>query len=134
MFYLLRFIVVYPLNLVGATLILGALCGAAFALLTRCDTLKKTILSGIAGLVSAFAVELITFASGIARHIILYLLRDQEWIKETGRLTVNETIGFTIGTMLFWVAFLVLSVIPAIIFAIHFSCTSQKKQRRNSNE
>ena len=92
---------VYSLDLVGVAFFLGTLYGVAVVLITYSDTFKRTIIAVLLGLLSAFALQILLVASGIPYRIILFMLRHNWWVQETGRLTTNEVAGYNFGTMFF---------------------------------
>lgn len=88
------------------TLVLGALCGIAIAVVTYSGTLKRTITARFMGLISAVLSQFLLSATGIPYHIIMYIYKDEEWLHEIGHLTINELIGYGFGLMFFWLGLL----------------------------
>ena len=121
--------VVYIMDILELTIVLGILCGVFIAVLTCCDTTKRTVIARVAGISSVVVAQFILFLSGLPYIIIKYVLRENEWVKETGRLTVNEVIGYNFGNMFLWFWLLVAFTVTAIgIFIFN------KIKRRNSQD
>ena len=115
LFSLFLIFVVYILGLFEFTIALGILYGIICAWVTYCETIKRTIVAVAMGLLAAVTSQIILSLSGIPYQIIRYILRDNEFVRETGRLTVNEVIGYNFGTLLFWYGMLPSIVVSAII-------------------
>ena len=114
-FTLMLLFLVYIIRFFESAFILGISYGIIVMLVTSCEKIERTIIARVLGIVSAVIAQLILFITGIPYKIILYILRDDEWVKETGRLTVNEVIGYNWGVMFFWWAFI-------MSFLISISC------------
>lgn len=99
------------------TIFSGAFCGIMIALVTCCDTLKRTVIARFMGLLSAVAAQFLLSFSGAPYYIIMYIYRDQVWLYEIGHLTVNELIGYNLGLMMFWFGLLT-SVFISILISI----------------
>jgi len=118
-FLLLLIFVVYTLDFFEGAFIVGLPCGVIIALVTYCDTLKRTIIARSMGLLSAVVSQFIFEIIGIPYIILMYVYRNDSFVQEMGRLTVNETIGYGWGRMFFWgglVASFIVAVISIFIF------------------
>jgi len=85
-------------------IVFGIICGTVMAIITACAELKRTVFARIIGVFSVIATDFILSMSGIPHKIILYKYRNDAFVQETGRLTVNETIVFGWSNMFFWFA------------------------------
>ena len=106
---------------------MGLPCGVIIAVITCCDTLKKTIIARFMGLFSAFISQLIFEVLGIPYRILMVIFKNDSFVSEMGRLTVNETIGYGWGRMLFGGG-LIISFIGTIVSIFIFD----KVKRRRS--
>lgn len=123
-FSLVILVVVYIMDLFETTFVLGLFCGIAIAAVAYGDTRKRTRISMAMCIASAAISQLVLIVSGLPYKIILFILRDSAFVQETGRLTVNEVIGYNFGWMLLWAGLLIASSISTpVIRAI--------KNRRN---
>ena len=102
LFLLLLIFVVYILDYFEGAFFVGLLCGAIIAIVTRCDTLKRTVIARFAGLLTAILSQFIFEILGVPYQILLYVFRNNSFVRETGRLTVNEMIGYGWGRIIFW--------------------------------
>ncbi|MDR2571609.1 MAG: hypothetical protein LBD23_15140 [Oscillospiraceae bacterium] len=75
-------------------IVFGIICGTVIAIITVCAELKRTILARVFGVLSVVATDFLLSMSGVPHKIILYKYRNDTFVQETGRLTVNETIVF----------------------------------------
>jgi len=132
-FSLLIIFVVYTMDFFEGSLVLGALCGIAIAFITSCDSMKRTVIARIMGILSALISQEIISLLGIPSRLILYVLRNDEWIKETGRLTVNEVIGYNFGRMFFWFA-LAISFAVFVIGIFVYNIIKNRTKGENANE
>lgn len=128
-FSLLIIFVAYIIDFFEGTFILGVICGVIIAVVTICENAKKTIIARVCGIFSAAIAQLILLISGIPYNIIFYIFRNDEFVRETGRLTVNEVIGYNFGYIILWrwllVSFLI-SIIVIFIFNKIKSRTNKK--------
>ena len=117
-FSLLLIFMVYILDAFVFAIFLGLLCGAIIVYIAYSNNIKKTILAGIAGLFSALISQFVLTLSGVPYRMMLYLLKDIEFVRETGRLTVNEVVGYGFGVMFFWLGLLISFIISIIIVSV----------------
>jgi uncharacterized membrane protein len=96
-FLLLLIFVVYIMDFFEGAFFVGLPCGIIIALVTSCDTLKRTIKARVFGILSALLSQFLFTLLGIPYAIILYIYRNTEWVQYSGRLSVNETIGYGWG-------------------------------------
>jgi len=114
----------YILNLsLLSALALGILCGVAIAIVSYCDTVKRTIIAMIVGISSAAAMFFALSISGIPYAMIMYIFRNDEAIKAIGHLTVNEVIEYNFGLLFFFwpgllISFIILMIIILIFIAV----------------
>jgi hypothetical protein len=126
-FLLLLIFVVYTLNYFDGSFFVGMPCGIIIAIVTSCDTLKRTVITRITGLFSAVVAQVIFEILGTPYSILMYIFRNDSAIKEIQHLTINETIGYGWGRFLFWGGVLIAFVISVLsIFIFH------KVQRRSA--
>ena len=100
--YIVYIIDVY--NFIAPAISLGIVCGTVIALVTYCGELKRTAITRIAGILSVFTTALLLDLFGVQYRIILYIYRNSEWVQYSGRLSVNETMGYGWSMMFFWAA------------------------------
>lgn len=96
------------------------------AFVTYCDTLKRTVIAGFMGMLSAVVLQFIFEMSGAAYAILMYIFRNDTFVREAGHLSVNETIGYGWGRMLFWIA-LIISFLVSIISIHNFNKIKNRK-------
>jgi len=113
-FLLLLIFVVYTLDFFEGAFFVGLPCGVIIAVITCCDTLKRTVIARFMGLLSAVVSQFIFEIIGVPYMILMYVYRNDSFVREMGRLTVNETIGYGWGRMFFWGG-LVVSFTVAVI-------------------
>ena len=102
-----------------SALVLGIFCGISIALVSYCDTAKRTIIAMLAGILSAIATDFISSILGIPYKILMYIFRNDDAIREIGHLTVNELIGYNRGCLLFfWPGLLITFIILIILIPI----------------
>ena len=101
-FLLLLIYVVYIMDFFGGAFFVGLPCGIIIALVTSCETLERTIKARVVGILSALVSQFLFTLLGIPYAIILYIYRNDEWVKYSGRLSVNEMIGYGWGRFFFW--------------------------------
>jgi len=94
-------------NFIVPAIFLGIVCGTAIALVTYSGELRRTTIARITGILSVVAAELLLELLGVPNRIILYIYRNSEWVQYSGRLSVNETIGYGWSMMFFWGAMLI---------------------------
>ena len=109
---------------------LGALCGAIIAVITSCDKTKRTIIARVMGILAAVSAQFMLFITGIPYEIILYIYRNDTYVRETGRLSVNEVIGYNWGTMFFWWS-LLFSFAVFVIGIFIFNVINNRKKKYN---
>lgn len=103
------------------TVVLGVFCGIVMALVTVCDTLKRTVIARLMGLLSAVVAQYLLSLSGVPYGIMMYIFRNENWLEEIGHLTVNELIGYAYGLMIFWPGLLVsFCIAVVVIFIFHW--------------
>lgn len=100
-FSLLVIFVIYILNFFEMTFILGMSYGVIIAVISHCDKVKRTIVTMVIAILSAVVSQFILFISGAPYKIIFYIYRNDTWVQEIGRLSVNEVIGYNLGSMIF---------------------------------
>lgn len=125
-FLLLLIFVVYTLNFFIGAFLVGLPCGVIITIVTCCDTLKRTVIARFMGLLSAAVAQFIFESLGVPYRILLYVFRNNSYVSEMGRLTVNETIGYGWGRMLFWGGLIVSFVITVICIYICNRIKSRK--------
>jgi len=128
-FSLLIIPVAYTLDFFEGTFILGILCGTIIAFVTICDNLNRTIIARVLGIVSAVVGQLILFISGIPYEILLYIFRNDAFVRETGRLTVNELISYNWGVILLLLLWSGLLISLAVIVVVGFIFNLIKRKR-----
>ena len=94
-------------------------CGAIIAFVTYCDKLKRTIIARIMGLLSVVVSQFIFDIIGIPYGILMYLFRNDSFVREMGHLTVNETIGYGWGRMFLGGGLIVSFAVTVIIIFIY---------------
>lgn len=114
-FSLLLLYVVYIIDLFEITIVLGVLYGIAVIVITRRKTTKETIKAKLIGICCALSSQIVLSVLAIPSRIILHILRYDEFVQDTGRLTTNELIGYSFGTMLLWWGMMMTLVISVII-------------------
>lgn len=121
-FHLLIIPAEYVLNLsLYSALVLGILCGIVIAAISYCSTAKRTIITMIAGFLSAVTMSFILLISGVPYKILTHIFKDDEFMRELGHLTVNELIEYNWGYYFYFlpgflITFIVLIIlIPALI-------------------
>ena len=117
-FSLMLVLVVYIIDIFGITILLGVLYGIVIVVITHCDTIKRTIIAMVMGLLSAVVSQILLNVSGIPYRIIQHIYRNDEFVRETGRLAVNETIGYNWGNMLFWFGLLISFIASFVVILI----------------
>jgi len=118
-FLLLLIFVVYTLDFFEGAFFVGLPCGVMIAVVTCCDTLNRTVIARFMGLLSAVVSQFIFEIIGIPYMILMYVYRNDSFVREMGHLTVNETIGYGWGRMFFWgglVASFIFAVISIFIY------------------
>jgi len=118
---------VYIMDFIEITLILGAIFGVVVAAVSYCDNVKRTIAAMIMGIIASFVSQSILFISGIPYKIILFIYRNDTWVQESGRLSVNEVIGYNFGTMIFWQGLLISFVVLIIVIFLFHAIKSRLK-------
>jgi hypothetical protein len=113
-FLLLFIFVVYILDFFIGAFFVGLPCGAIIAIVTCCDTLKRTVIARLIGLLSAVVSQLVFEILGVPYQILLYVYRNDSFVREMGHLTINETLGYGWGRVFFWSG-LVISFILTIL-------------------
>ena len=113
----------------------GIICGSVIAIITGCAKLRRTVLSRIIGVISVIATDFLLSMSSIPHKIILYKYRNDAFVQETGRLTVNETLVFGWGNMFFWIAMIISFVVICIgIFVYNAVKNRRMKECSNTND
>ena len=108
----------------------GIICGTVIAIVTGCAEMKRTFLARIIGGLSVIATDFILSISGIPHQIILYKYRNDAFIRETGRITVNESIAFGWSNMFFWYALLIAFAVVCIgVFIYNIMKTRKLKKQ-----
>ena len=118
---LLIIVVVYIMDFFQGALILGIICGISIAVITCCDTVKRTVIARCMGILAAAISQMILFISGIPYDILLYYYRNDTWVMESGRLSVNEVIGYNLGCMTLWYGLIIsfiISIVSIFVFNI----------------
>ena len=128
-FLLLLIFVVYTLDFFVGAFLVGLSCGVIIAFVTRCDTFKRTVVARLMGLFSAIFSYFIFEMLGAPYRILLYVFRNNSFVQETGRLTVNETIGYGWGRILFGGGLLIAFIITVISIFIFNSIKNHKRKR-----
>jgi len=100
-------------------IIFGITCGAVIAIVTGCAEIKRTVLSRIFGGIAVIATDFLLSISGIPHQIILYKYRNDAFVKETGRITVNETLVFGWSNMFFWYALTISFTVTAVCVFVY---------------
>ena len=129
-FTFLLLLFVYIFDLFGTTVFLGVIYGVIVAVVMYCDTIKRTSIAMLMGLLSAIVSQLIVFFTGIPYRIIERIHIDV--VQEFGRLTVNELIGYNWGIMLFWLG-LVIALIASFIAALIIHSIKKHKHSLHNN-
>ncbi|MCL1974923.1 MAG: hypothetical protein FWG61_02015 [Firmicutes bacterium] len=106
--------VVYTEFFLEGELILGALCGIIIAIITSYYNMKNMIVARFMGINSAFLSQIALSLFGVPNKIILFVLRNDELIHVTGRITSTEVMGYHFGLMFFWFALIVSCAISII--------------------
>lgn len=109
---------VYSLALFGIALILGAIYGIFVAVITISGTTRETIIARVLGILSAFIAQFILSSSGIPYRIIMFLLRDDEFVREYSRLSITQMIGYFFGIIAFWQIAIPLFVVSIIVIFV----------------
>ena len=112
-FSLMIIFVAYIIDIFLMTLVLGTLYGIIVAIIACCDTQKETIKTSAICVLSAIVLQILISMSGVPYRIILFILRHDDFVRETGRLTINETIGYGFGIIFFQFGF-----IPSLFVSI----------------
>jgi hypothetical protein len=96
----------------------GLFCGAVIAFITLGKNVTETILARIAGVVSFVIFQWILYNSSTIPHrILMYIYRNDSYVLDTGRLSVNHTVGVGFGMLIFWrLAFISFIISVAGIF------------------
>ena len=127
-FLLLLIFVVYAMDFFEGAFLLGLPCGAIIAFVTRCDTFKRTVVARLMGLVSAIFSCFIFEMLGVPYRMLMYVFRNDSFVRETGRLTVNETIGYGCGRMFFLGGLLIAFIITVISVFIFNSIKNHRSK------
>ena len=115
-------------------IVFGIICGTVIAIITVCSELKRTILARVFGMLSVVATDFLLSVSSVPHKIILYKYRNDAFVQETGRLTVNETIVFGWSNMLFWYALPISFVVVCIGIYIYNTVKNRRiKKQKSSN-
>jgi len=118
------------LNAVGLSFVLGAVYGVAAALIVSCKKIAQTLLSCATGLV---CVVFAFFAEGLyAKRIALYIYRYRNdfYVREMGRLSVQHRIGYGWGlNLVFKPCSLVVFIVA--VFAVSVVSYIKKKSAKN---
>ena len=125
-FLLLLIFVVYTLDFFEGAFFVGLPCGVIIAIVTCCETLKRTVIARFVGLLSAVVSQFIFEIIGVPYTILMYVYRNDSFVREMGHLTVNETIGYGWGRMFFWGG-LVISFIITVISIFIFTRIKSRK-------
>ena len=128
-FLLLLIFVVYVLDFFEGALFLGVLCGIILAVVTRCNTLKRTLMARFVGLLAAFVAHIIFEIIGFPYKILMYIFRNDSFVSEMGRLTVNETIGYSWGRMFLWGGLIISFILVAICLFIFDAVKKHQSSR-----
>ena len=111
-------------------IVFGTICGTVIAIVTDCTEVKKTVLARIIGVISVIVLSLIVDISSIPHRIILYKYRNDAFVRETGRITINESLVFGWSNMFFCNAMVVSFAVTAMIILIY----KVMKNRRIKNQ
>jgi len=134
-FSLLIILFVYIIGIFESAIALGLFYGIILAAVTSCEDAKRTIIARLMGIISAIAAQVILFFTGVPYEIILYIyrFRNNTWVLETGRLSVNEVIGYNWGTMFFWYRLLISFAFSVVgIFIFKLIKNRKKKEEKKS--
>ena len=90
------------------TFVLGASYGVLIEFFMCSNIELEAVKTRGLGFLSVFVSEFMLSLFGIQQAIILWLLRNVEFVQETGRLSLNERLGFGFARIFFWQALLFL--------------------------
>ncbi len=127
LFTLLLIFAVYVIDFFWVTFILGTLYGVVITVVSYCKQIKRTIIAIVTTLLSAVVIQFSLIVLGVPYIIILYILRNNSWVKETGHLTVNEVIGYNWGNMFFWFSLLI-SLVVSLVSLILFNAIRYRRK------
>jgi hypothetical protein len=111
-------------------IIFGIICGTVMAGITVCTELNRTILARIIGVLSVVATDFLVSMSGIPHRIILYKYRNDAFVQETGRLTVNETIKFGWSNMFLGIAISISFIVVCIGIFIYNMVKNRRMKKQ----
>ena len=109
----------------------GTICGTVIAIITGCAKLRRTVLARIIGVTSVIATDFLVSMSGIPHKVILYKYRNDAFIQETERLTVNETLVFGWSNMFFWFAMIISFVVICIGIFVYNAVKNRRKKHND---
>ena len=110
--------------------VFGIICGTVMAFVTNCGELKRTVIARIMGVLSVIAADMILFIADVPYRIILYIYRNDFYVREMGRLTLNETIGYAWSMMFFEIALPISFAVVCIgIFIYHVTKNRRMKKQ-----
>ena len=127
-FTLLIIFVEYIIHFSVLIFVLGILYGVVIAVVSYCDKVKRTIVAMLMGILAAVVSQFILLISGVPYKIIFYIFRNNTWVKQSGRLSVNEVIGYNWGIFSFWYGLLISFVILIICISLYNTIKSLRKQ------
>ena len=107
------------------TSILGIICGAIIAFVTSCGELKRTSITRSFGIFAVVITQLLLEISDAPTRIILFIYRNDAFVRETGHLTTSETIGYSWSMAFFWFSMSISFIILCIAAFVY----NRKKRR-----
>ena len=108
------FFFVYIIDAFQAVFVLGAICGVIVAVVTYCENAKRTILARIIAILTIMCLRFIIRISGIPRIILLHFFRYDEFVQDTGWLSLNHVVAYNFGVMFFERLLLISFVISCV--------------------
>jgi len=133
MFSLLLIFAIYIMDFFGSAFILGALFGIIIAVITDCDNLDRAIITKIIAILTVIFTQIVLTASGIPYRIILYIYRNNEFVHDTGRLSINEKVGYGFGIIVFWLLFIASFLVISAGIIINRYISNRKDRKRSTD-
>lgn len=106
-FVLLLFFIIYKMHLFAGAFYVGLPSGFFIALVTHCDTLKRTVIARSMGLLSVAVSHFIMELLNVPYTILMYIFRYDTFVRQAGHLSINEMIGYGWGRYYFWSGLLI---------------------------
>ena len=125
-FHLSVIALVYVFDLFNLISILSILYAIIIIVISYHKRIGKMLFTVYLALLFTFIGDLLLRSYSVYFRILFYIYRNDDWVKETGRLSVQHTVGAGFGIISFWINFLLALFVMVVIAIIVVSIKSKK--------